>query len=96
MAVAPADFPAFVADSENLITVERESIRRFSPDSLSLMEFQNPRDYAVAEQIYGDWPLLGEQIDGTWNVKLTNEFHMTNDRHLFNTHGEGFRCTKVR
>lgn len=89
VAVTPADFPAFIADPANRITVERESIRRFSPDSLSLMEFQNAGDYAVAEKIYGEWPLLGEQIDGVWNVKLTNEFHMTNDRHLFNTKGEG-------
>jgi hypothetical protein len=31
------------------------------------------------------FPLLGEKIEGKWNLKLTAEFHMTNDSHLFKT-----------
>ena len=27
--------------------------------------------------------MLGEDLDGPWNVRLTAEFHMTNDSHLF-------------
>ncbi|MFM6009926.1 MAG: hypothetical protein ACKO99_04650 [Dolichospermum sp.] len=29
--------------------------------------------------------MLGEEIADTWNLKLTAEFHMTNDSHLFKT-----------
>ncbi|MEH1838796.1 MAG: hypothetical protein V7L20_08505 [Nostoc sp.] len=29
------------------------------------------------------FPLLGEKIDGKWNLRLTREFDMTNDSHLF-------------
>jgi hypothetical protein len=31
------------------------------------------------------FPLLGEEIEGKWNLRLTAEFHMTNDSHLFKT-----------
>ena len=31
------------------------------------------------------FPQLGETIGGTWNLVLCNEFHMTNDSHLFKT-----------
>lgn len=85
VAVAPGDLPAFLADERNLIYMRRESLERFSPDSLSLMEFQTRQDYEVTERIYGEWPLLGEDVPGTWNVRFTHEFHMTNDRHLFIT-----------
>ncbi len=59
-------------------------IRRLSPDSLSVMEFKNATDVQIAEKML-QFPLLGEKIEGTWNLVLTNEFHMTNDSHLFQT-----------
>ena len=31
------------------------------------------------------FPLLGEELKGKWNLKLTREFDMTNDSHLFET-----------
>ena len=89
VAVAPDDLPAFLADPDNLIYVRRESIARFRPDSLSIMEFQSRRDYEVAERIYADHPLLGEVLAGHWNVKFTREFDKTNDRSLFNTREMG-------
>src|SRR5262249_52933677 len=51
----------FLADRSKLVYVKRESLKKFSPDSLSVMEFQSRRDYEVAEKIYGEWPLLGEE-----------------------------------
>ena len=70
-------------DDETLsITVDL--IRKLSPDSISVMEFQNPLDIQIAEKMTR-FPLLGEQIPGKWNLKLTAEFHMTNDSHLFKT-----------
>jgi hypothetical protein len=82
------DLPAFTANPDNFIRLDAAMIRRFSPDSLSIMEFQSERDYEVAEKIYGGWPLIGETT-GVWDVKFTREFDMTNDRHLFNQQGRG-------
>jgi len=59
-------------------------VRRLSPDSLSVMEFKKPIDIEIAEKML-QFPLLGEKIEGKWNLKLTAEFHMTNDSHLFKT-----------
>ncbi|MCG3208586.1 MAG: hypothetical protein FOGNACKC_02197 [Anaerolineae bacterium] len=87
IAVKPEELPTFLANRDNLVHVQRESLRRFSPDSLSLMEFQTQRDYDVTERLYGSWPLIGERLEAGWIVRLNNEFHMTNDRHLFNQTG---------
>jgi hypothetical protein len=84
VAVRPEEMPAFLANLNNLIYVRRESLERFSPDSLSVMEFQTRRDYEIVERIYDDWPLLGQKIDDSWNIRFTSEFHMTNDRNFFN------------
>lgn len=89
VAVAPDDLPVFLGNLSNLIYVERETIERFSPDSLSLMEFQTRRDYELAQTIYRIFPLLGENVIETWNVQLANEFHMTNDRRYFNNMRRG-------
>lgn len=89
VAVAPDDLPAFLANPDNLIYVRRESLERFSPDSLSLMEFQSVDDYAIAEKIYNGWPLLGEKLPDLWSLQFTREFDMANDAHLFNQHGIG-------
>jgi Eco57I restriction-modification methylase/N-6 DNA Methylase len=89
VAVAPDELPAFLANVENLIYVRRQSLERFSPDSLSVMEFQTRRDYEVVEKIYNGWPLIGEQLEKSWNVEFVQDFHITNDRHLFNQNGIG-------
>lgn len=65
------------------IKVPIEKIKRFSPNTLSFMEFKSDMDLKICEKIYGDRPLLGDQVEGGWNVKFTTEFHMTNDSHLF-------------
>lgn len=70
---------------ERGLEISRKLIERFSPDTLSIMEFKRQEDIDLAEKIYDDWPLLGDEIEGTWNVKFTTEFHMTNDSHLFVT-----------
>lgn len=66
-----------------------ELIRRLSPDSHSVMEFKSAMDVYIAEKML-KFPLLGEKIDGKWNLALTREFDMTNDSYLFKTEpGEG-------
>ncbi len=61
-----------------------ELIRRLSPDSHSVMEFKSEKDIAIAEKML-KFPLLGEKLEGVWNLALTREFDMTNDSHLFKT-----------
>ncbi len=61
-----------------------ETIRRLSPDSLSVMEFKNERDANIAEKML-HFPPLGEKLEGKWNLSLTREFDMTNDSYLFKT-----------
>ncbi len=89
VAVAPDDLPAFLANPANLIYVRRESLAKFSPDSLSVMEFQSRRDYEIAEKIYGNWPLLGETFENGWELGFAREFDMANDSDLFGTNGLG-------
>jgi hypothetical protein len=57
-------------------------IRRLSPDSLSIMEFKQPIDITIAEKMMR-FPLLGEKIEGKWNLELHREFNMTDDISLF-------------
>jgi len=66
------------------IHLDIELIKKLSPDSLSIMEFKEERDIVIAKKML-QFPLLGEKIEGKWNLKLTSEFHMTNDSNLFKT-----------
>ncbi len=69
---------------EGALWLDVELIRKLSPDSHSVMEFKGELDIHIAKKML-KFPLLGEQIEGAWNLKLTNEFHMTNDSQLFKT-----------
>jgi hypothetical protein len=62
-----------------------EQVRKFSPQTLSVMEFKSQKDIDITSKIYGDWPLLGDKLKDTWNVKFRRELDMTNDSHLFKT-----------
>jgi len=68
--------------SKESLEINVNMVRRLSPDSLSVMEFKNEVDVRIAEKMT-QFPLLGEKIDGKWNLRLTREFDMTNDSHLF-------------
>ena len=72
----------FLNNQDECIEISVDLIRRLSPDSLSVMEFKNEGDIRIAEKML-QFPLLGEQIEGKWNLRLTREFDMTNDSHLF-------------
>jgi hypothetical protein len=72
----------FLNNQDECIEISVNLIRRLSPDSFSVMEFKNEGDIRLAEKML-QFPLLGEQIEGKWNLRLTAEFHMTNDSHLF-------------
>lgn len=67
----------------NALKMSVKQVKKFSPDTLSVMEFKSQKDIDVTGKIYGDWPLLIESIKGTWNVKLTREFDTSTDSELF-------------
>lgn len=89
VAVAPQDLATFLTDPANLVYVNRGSLEQFSPDSLSLMEFQDQGSAEIAAKIYDSWPLLGENVADTWNPHFAYEFHMSGDSDVFNQRGVG-------
>ncbi|GCL38177.1 putative transcriptional regulator [Sphaerospermopsis reniformis] len=69
---------------DDCINMSVDLIKQLSPDSISIMEFKTDLDIHIAEKM-SRFPLLGEEIQDKWNLKLTAEFHMTNDSYLFKT-----------
>ncbi|MBZ0314769.1 MAG: hypothetical protein K8L91_00005, partial [Anaerolineae bacterium] len=86
----PDELFSVLDNPENWMHVKRDLIMRFDPTDQTIMEFQSPIDYELAEKIYGEWPLLGQDIPNQWNLHFANEFHMANDSHLFNQQHVGF------
>ena len=83
-AIAADKLERFLHSPAERVTIATDLVRRLSPGSLSLMEFKTELDIAIAEKMLR-FPLLGEKLEGTWNLVLTTEFHMTNDSNLFKT-----------
>jgi very-short-patch-repair endonuclease len=83
VAVTPDDLPEFLGSTSNLIFINRHTLAKFSPDSLSVMEFQQQRDFGVAEKIYD------AQQSNVWDIQFAREFDMANDAHLFNQDKRG-------
>ncbi len=69
---------------EGALNISVDLVRRLSPDSLSVMEFKNEMDVRIAEKMLKH-PLLGDELPDKWNLRLTREFDMTTDSHLFKT-----------
>ncbi|MGM9322239.1 RNA-binding domain-containing protein, partial [Deinococcus aquaticus] len=88
------DFPAAfmrhdVKDLKNFpgvvgMTLNVDNVRRLSPDILSVMEFKSEFDVQIAEKMLR-FPRLGDRVEGVVDMRMTTEFHMTNDSDLFNT-----------
>ncbi|WP_375469208.1 Eco57I restriction-modification methylase domain-containing protein [uncultured Nostoc sp.] len=68
--------------NDDSLQINVDMIRKLSPDSLSVMEFKNGLDICISQKML-KFPLLAEKIEGKWNLRLTREFDMTNDSHLF-------------
>nr|WP_255447807.1 hypothetical protein [Picosynechococcus sp. PCC 11901] len=79
------DFP-----NSDDIELDVDLIRRLSPDSLSIMEFKQTIDVGIAEKMTR-FPLLGEQIEGKWNLKLTRELDPTNKKYSYLLQSEFFQ-----
>jgi len=83
-AIRPEKISTFLHNHKEHVEISVELLQRLSPDSHSVMEFKDETDVSIAEKML-QFPLLGEKIDGVWNLVLSSEFHMTNDSHLFHT-----------
>jgi hypothetical protein len=77
-----ADLNSF--PSKDDIRLSANLIKRFSPDSFSIIEFKSPLDIKIADKMFR-YPLLGEKIEQAWNVKFARELGMTNDSDLFHS-----------
>jgi len=68
----------------NALCVSIKQIKRFSPDTLSIMEFKNQSDVDIVSRVYKEFPLLGDHSNPSlWHIGFRSEFHVTNDSHLF-------------
>ncbi len=83
-AIGAEEMDNFLHVPENHIRLSTSLVRRLSPDTLSVMEFQNDIDVRIAEKL-ALFPPLGQPIHGKWNVKLTQEFNVAADNELFET-----------
>ena len=76
------DFFRFPKDGS--LELRTDFIRRLSPDSHSIMEFKNELDIQIAEKML-QFPLLGEKIEGVWNLELVRELNITNHHYRLTT-----------
>jgi hypothetical protein len=83
-AVDPTELEEFLNSEAEHLPIPIELVRRLSPDSLSVMEFKNKLEIGIAERM-AQFPLFGEHLADTWNMRLIREFDMTNDSGLFKT-----------
>ncbi|MCK4824535.1 hypothetical protein KA005_52775, partial [bacterium] len=68
----------------NALKISVKQVKKFSPDTLSVMEFKSQRDIDVTTQIYGVWPLLGKKVDNAWDIILTREIQDNSANYLSN------------
>jgi hypothetical protein len=83
-AVTQNHLDQFLHDANEHLQIKSDLVRRLSPSSLSVMEFKSDLDIQIAEKML-HFPLLGEEIEGRWQLSLYREFDMTNDSRLFKT-----------
>ncbi len=76
---------------KSFISYDFNTLKRFSPINLSIMEFRSERDFELCEKIRNDKTLLHEQ-----GFKFRTEFHMTNDSHLFHADSPSENFDKKR
>jgi hypothetical protein len=67
---------------KNALEMSINQVNNFSPDELSIMEFDNQKDIDLMNIIYKNWTRLYEK-NKDLKFYLLQEFNMTNDSHLF-------------
>ena len=88
-AIRANEFESFVHDESNFVELSADLIRAMNVETRSVLEFRSAADVAIVNKMLR-FPSLGKKLDGVWNLRLTNEFHMTNDSHVFKSNpGKG-------
>ena len=83
-AIKADEFESFVHDDGNFVELSAALISAMNAETRSVLEFRSAIDVVIVKKMLR-FPSLGSKIDGVWNLKLTNEFHMTNDSRAFKT-----------
>lgn len=83
-AIRTNELSKFLYDTNQQLRLSVSLVRQLSPDSLSVMEFKQPIDIAIAQKML-KFPLLAEKIDGKWNFVLWRELDRGNDANIFQT-----------
>jgi hypothetical protein len=83
-AIRAEAFESFVHDESNFVELSTALVSATSPETRSVMEFRGAADVAIVNKMLR-FPTLGETGEGSWGLRLTREFDMTNDSHLFGT-----------
>jgi hypothetical protein len=74
---------------DNALKMSVKQVKKFSPDTLSIMEFESQRDFAVTKKIYNDHPLLGEYVNDAWQIILSREIQDNAANYLSNDPSKG-------
>ena len=82
VAIRPEELGDFLEDPFSTLEISKSLVHRLSPGSCSVIELSTHTDLEITNRMF-NYPLLGERIDGRWNLRLAAEFHMTNDSNLF-------------
>jgi hypothetical protein len=64
----------------NALNLDRESIKRFSPETISFFEFENQAQLSAAKRISAAGPLIGEN-NNLWRPELFLEFSFNAHQH---------------
>ena len=75
--------------NEDGLIIDVGLMRRVSPNNMALMTFKNELEVSLALKIYDEWPLIGDKIEGSWNIEFHRELNQTDNRDLFNYSGRG-------
>lgn len=76
----PDRLPIIYSDA---LLMSIEDIRKFSPESLSIMEFNNQQEVRIASTLYEDQEQFGPYLKNVLNSDFQREFHMTDDSSKF-------------
>ena len=76
----PERLPAI---DSNALIMSVEHVKKFSPDSNSIMEFENQREIDIASTIFGGHSFLGAYLKRKWNTGFQREFNISDDSGLF-------------
>lgn len=72
-----------ILNDDRYLSVAREQIRHFSPNSGAILETCSDRDIQILDKLYRNRVLFGTRGEGSWNIRYATEFHMTGDSKLF-------------